>query len=143
MQLPCDKNKPYVKKSFDLFLLYLDNRYFLFLEVLYERNYFRPVSIVKFLRTAFLQTTSRSSRLQMFFKIDTLKSFGNFTGKHLSWSLFLKNLQAESLQLDKKTPPTQVFSVKFAKFLKTPFYRTPPVAASLSPVAASVFFLKK
>ena len=37
------------------------------------------------------------------------KSFGNFTGKHLRWSPFLKNLQAEDLQLIKKTP-TQVFS---------------------------------
>ena len=36
------------------------------------------------------------------------KSFGNFTGKHLRWSPFLKNLQAEDLQLIKKTP-TQVF----------------------------------
>ena len=35
---PKNKNKPYVKKSFDLFLLYLDNIYFLFLEVLYERS---------------------------------------------------------------------------------------------------------
>ena len=28
-----------------------------------------------------------------------LKSFANFTRKHLCWSLFLKNLQAEGLQL--------------------------------------------
>ena len=33
-----DKNKPYVKKSFDLLLLYLYNRLALVLEVLYERN---------------------------------------------------------------------------------------------------------
>ena len=36
----------------------------------------------------------RSSRLQMFFKKDVLKTFANFTGKHLCWSLFLKTLQA-------------------------------------------------
>ena len=36
---PFDKNKAYVKKSFGLFLLYLDNRYFSFLEVLYERSH--------------------------------------------------------------------------------------------------------
>ena len=59
---------------------------------------FRSVNIVKFLRTVLLNT-SRSIRLQMFFKIDALKSFGNFNGTHLSWSLFLKNLQAEDLQL--------------------------------------------
>ena len=34
-------------------------------------------------------TMNRSSRLQMFFKIDFLKYFANFTGKHLCWSLFL------------------------------------------------------
>ena len=28
-----------MKKSFNLFLLYLDNRYFLFLGVLYEKSY--------------------------------------------------------------------------------------------------------
>ena len=33
-----DKNKPYVKKSFDLLLLYLYDRLALVLEVLYERN---------------------------------------------------------------------------------------------------------
>ena len=35
-----------------------------------------------------LEPFSRSSRLQMFFKIDVLKSFANFIGKHLCWSLF-------------------------------------------------------
>ena len=32
---------------------------------------------------------NRSSRSQMFLKISIFKSFANFTGKHLSWSLFL------------------------------------------------------
>ena len=36
----------------------------------------------------------RSSRSEMFFKIDVLKSFGIFTGKQLCWSLFLIKLQA-------------------------------------------------
>ena len=31
----------------------------------------------------------RSSRSQMFFKIDVLKNFAIFIGKHLCWSLFL------------------------------------------------------
>ena len=35
-----------------------------------------------------------SSRPQMFFKIEVLKNFANFTGKHLCWSLFLIKLQA-------------------------------------------------
>ena len=46
-------------------------------------SYFCLVNIAKFLRTAFLKNTYRGSRLQMFFKIGTLKSFANFTGKHL------------------------------------------------------------
>ena len=71
---------------------------------------FHPVNIAKFLRTAFSQNTSTGSRLQMSFKIDILKSFRNFTGKHLCWSLFLKNLQAEGLQLyQKKVSNTGVF----------------------------------
>ena len=36
----------------------------------------------------------RSCRSQMFFKIDILKNFTNFTGKRLWWSLFLIKLQA-------------------------------------------------
>ena len=103
-------------------------------------SYFRPVNIAKFLRTAFLQNTSRSSRLQIFLKIGILKSFANFTGKHLCWSLFLKNLQAEGLQLHEKRLQLRYFPLKFAK--NTFSYRTPPVTASASPVAASVFFNK-
>ena len=79
-------------------------------------SYFRPLNIAKSLRTA--QNTSRSSRLQMFF---TLKSFANFKRKHLCWSLFLKNLQAEGLQLYLKRLQYRYFPVKFAKFLRTPF----------------------
>ena len=63
----------------------------------------------------------RSSRTQMFFKTSVLKRFANFTGKHLRWSLFLKNLQAEGLQLHKKRLQHRCFLLKFAKFLTTPF----------------------
>ena len=99
-------------------------------------NYFRPVDIAKFLRTDFLKNTSRSSRLQIFFKMVVLKSPTNFSGKHLCWSLFLKNLQSESLQLHRKRLQLRCFPVKFVKFLKAYFptehfsYRTPLVAAS-------------
>ena len=84
-------------------------------------SYFRPVNIVKFLRTAFLQNTSRSSRLQMFFKIGVLRSLANFTGKHLCWSLFLKKLQVGGLQLHQKRLQQIFLPVKFAKFLRTLF----------------------
>ena len=107
-------------------------------------NYFRPVDIVKFLRTAFfVLNSSRSSRLQMFFKIGVFKSFANFTGKHLCWSLFLKNVPAEGLQLHKKKNPTQVSSRGVCEIFKNTFcYRTPLVTASAPQVAASVFFYK-
>ena len=60
--------------------------------------------------------TNRSSLLQMLFKIDVLKNFTYFTGKHLCWSLFLINLQAwRRLQ-------HRCFPVKFATFLKTPSF---------------------
>ena len=85
-------------------------------------SYFRPVNIAKFLRTAFLKNTSRSSRLQMFFKIGVLKSFPNFIGKNLFWSLFLKSLQTESLQLCLKKSLTQVFSCEVYETFKNIFF---------------------
>ena len=36
-----------------------------------------------------IYSLSRSSRLQMFFKIGVLKNFAKFIGKHLCWCLFL------------------------------------------------------
>ena len=92
-------------------------------------------------KNSFLQNTSGSSRLQMFFKKGVLKSFANFTGKYLKKrSFFLKNLQAEGLQLYLKKTPTQVFSCGVCEtFKNTFFYRAPPVTASVPPVAASVF----
>ena len=85
-------------------------------------SYFRPVNIAKFLRKAFLQNTSRSSGLQMFFKIGALKSFANFTGKHLCWSLFLKTLQTCRLATLLKKTPTQVFFCKVCEIFKNLFF---------------------
>ena len=77
----------------------------------------------KVLKNSFFIEHTRSSRLQVFFKIGALKSFANFIGKHLCWSLFLKNLQGEVLQLYWKKTPAQVFSCEvLAKLLRTPFY---------------------
>ena len=84
-------------------------------------GFFRPMNIAKFLRTAFLKNTSRSTCLQIFLKMGILKSFANFTGKHLYWSPFLRNLQAEGLQLHKKRIQHSCFPVKFAKFFRTLF----------------------
>ena len=59
----------------------------------------------------------RSSRSQMFFKIDVLRNFAEFTGKHQLWSLFLIKLQtwrsAKRLQY-------KCFPVNIAKFLRAP-----------------------
>ena len=86
-----------------------------------------------------LQNTSRSSRLQLFFKICVLRSFAIFTGKHLHQSLFLKNLQAGGLQLHNKRLQHSCFSVKFQEHL----FLLNTFGDCFSPlVAASVFFKK-
>ena len=97
------------------------------------------MNIAKLLRTLFLLNTSRCIRLQMFFIIGVFKSFANFAGKHLCYSIFLKNLQSESLRLHKKDSNT---GGVFLRSLRNFSYRTPPVAASTPPVATSVFFKK-
>ena len=48
----------------------------------------------------------------MFFKIDVLKNFAIFTGKHLCWSLFKIKLQAWRQETAKK-----VFSCEYYKSL--------------------------
>ena len=58
----------------------------------------------------FIKSRCRSSRSQMFFKIDVLTNFAVFTGKHLCWSLFQIKLQA-----------FECFPVNIAKFLRAAF----------------------
>ena len=69
----------------------------------------------------------------MFFKIDVLKNFTNFTEKCLYWGINLVKLQAwYAATLLKKRLQHRCFPVKFAEFLRTSFfYRTPLVAAFL------------
>ena len=57
----------------------------------------------------------RSSCLQMFFKIGVLKIFTNFTGKPLSWILFLIKNPVKSAR---KTPVTAYGKSYFEKFGK-------------------------
>ena len=67
-----------------------------------QTTYHQPLSsceYCKVFKNSFLQNTSRSSPLQMFFKIGILKSLTSFTGKHLRWNPFFKNMQVEGLQL--------------------------------------------
>ena len=65
----------------------------------------------------------RSSRSQMFFSIDILKSFAHFTGKHLCWSLFNKVPVFQACSFIKKRLQHSYFPVKSAKFLRIPFLR--------------------
>ena len=97
--------------------------------------------LINFTFSQFHEYIFRSSRTQMFFKIGVLKRFANFAGKYLCWNLFLKNLQAEGLQLHEKKTSTEVFSCAVYEIFNNTFsYRTPPVTASAPLVAASVFF---
>ena len=66
-------------------------------------------------------------------KKEVFKNFAKFTGKQLC--------QILPSTLLKKRLWHKCFPVNFAKFLRTPFYRTPPVAASL--YWKPVYFLQK
>ena len=58
------------------------------------------------------------------------KSFANFTGKTpVLESLFKKVTDPQACNFIKKRFQHRCFPVKYAKFLRAPFYRTPPVAA--------------
>ena len=60
-----------------------------------------------------------------------LKNFTKITGKYLCQSLFLIQLQDKICNFVKKETLTpRCFPVNFVKFLRTPCYRTPLVAAS-------------
>ena len=55
----------------------------------------------------------------MFFKMGVLKKFSNFTGNYLCWSLIIK---VEACNFINKRLQHRCFSVKFAEFLRTPFF---------------------
>ena len=68
----------------------------------------------------------------MFFKIAVLKKFAIFTRKHISWSLFLIKMQGFMPATLLKRDSTRCFPVHIAKSLRTVFYRTQLVAASVN-----------
>ena len=75
-----------------------------------------------------------------------LKSFTNFTGKHLFWSIFLIKSQAfQSATLLKKKLQQSCFAVKFAKFLKAHSQVWDNFLASENPlkVMENAFFTSK
>ena len=99
-------------------------------------SYFCPMNIAKFLRTAFLQNTSRSSVCRCSSNQVFLK-FSQTSQESTCEALRLKACN----NVIKKKSPIQVFSFEVCKIFKnTFFYRTPPVTACALPVAASAFF---
>ena len=76
---------------------------------------------------------SKSSRLQMFFKIRSLKDFAILTWKHLCWGLFFIKLQAFRPVSFWKISITGVSCGYCEIFKNSFFYRKPPVVASDSP----------
>ena len=71
----------------------------------------------------------------MFFKIDFLKNFAIFAGKHLCWSLFSIKLFRRAILL--KRDSSRVFSCELCKIFKNKeveqlFYVTPFVPASVT-----------
>ena len=109
--------------------------FYLFLILMLKKLFFKckVKSLYNFYKHIF-----RSSRLQMFFKINALKNFAIPRVKFIKlagWRLAY-NFKRKKLKKFKKTSTQVCFSMKFAKFLRTLFfYRTPPVTAS-------AFFLK-
>ena len=76
-------------------------------------------------------TIFKGSLSQMFLKISVLKNFAKFTEKHLHWSNFFNKVAGlRSSTLLKKKLQHRCFPANFAKFLKTLFDKTSPVAAS-------------
>ena len=68
------------------------------------------------MRSRFRSEQYKSSSSNMFFKLSVDKNVANFNGKHLCWGLFIIKLQPLG------DSNTGGFSVKFAKFLRTPFF---------------------
>ena len=65
----------------------------------------------------------RSSHQRCSVGKDVLKNFGNFTGKHLRWSLFLWSCKPLAFKFLKKRLQHKCFPVKFAKLLRIPILR--------------------
>ena len=66
----------------------------------------------------------RSSHRRCSLRKDILRNFAKFTGKHLCHGLFMS--EPKACTFIKKRLWQSCFPGNFAKFLKTPFYRTPP-----------------
>ena len=87
-------------------------------------------------------TGSKSSHRRCSIKKAVLKNFAIFKGKHLTWSLFLINLQAWRSATLKKTP-TQLFSFEFCEIFKNTYseehVRTTAFEGPLNPLHFSFY----
>ena len=63
----------------------------------------------------------KSSHLQMFFKIGSIKFFSIFTGKHLCWVLFLIKLQVERSATFLKIDSNKGVSCGYCNIFKNSF----------------------
>ena len=82
---------------------------------------------------------NRSSRLEVLCKEGALKNFTKFTGKHLYQSLFFHEVAGlRPASLSKKSLWHRCFPVNFVKFLRTHFYRKPPMVAFIGVEAVAV-----
>ena len=83
-------------------------------------------------------TKYRSSYRRCSVRKGVLRNFAKFTGKRLCQSLFFIKVAGRPATLLKKRLWHSCFPVNFAKFLRTPFYRTSLMAASKSKKRALV-----
>ena len=73
-----------------------------------------------------MMTIGQKQPPEMFYKKGNLKYFTKLMGKHLCWSLILNKVAGlKPAALLKKRLQHKCFPVNVAKFLRTPFYRTP------------------
>ena len=79
---------------------------------------------------------SRSSHLQMLFKIGCLKNLVISIGNTCSGVSFYKTAGLKAYNFIKKRPQHRCFPVSIAKFLRTPFFYRTLVAASAKPTTS-------
>ena len=73
-----------------------------------------------------IQMTTRSSHQRCSARKGVLRNFSKFTGKHLCQVLFYNKVAGpEPATLLKMRLWHRCFPINFAKFLRTPFHRTP------------------
>ena len=74
----------------------------------------------------------RKSHREVFGRKGVLKIFTKFTGKYLRWGLFFNGVAGRLAASLKKRLQRSSFPGNFVKFLRTPFYKIPPVALALT-----------